>query len=205
RLPPARRSPRSAPRRRAASSSGARQPPRLPDDQLVHLVLPEPGLEQVVGPEREPVLDGRVVRIAEVAGEEVVPGGRADAVEDVVERRLAAVRRAQAALEQAAFVRERDLLLDREVLRRKLRVRDDDRPHALLERAVDDGEDVLAAEVARREDQPVAGDRPQDGAGFREQLAVLAAHDHRLDREAEAAQLVLELRPERYLVARLRL
>jgi hypothetical protein len=131
--------------------------------------------------------------------------GRPHALEHVLERRLAAVRRAQAALEQAALVGEGDLLLDREVLGRELGVRDRDRPDALLECAVHDREDVLPAEVTCGEDHAVAGNRPEDRARLRQQRAVLVADRHRLDREPEAAQLVLELRPERHLVTGLRL
>ena len=103
------------------------------------------------------------------------------------------------------FCGEGDLLLDREVLRRELGMRDDDRLHSLLERPVDDREDVLAAEVSGGEDQPVARDRPEHRPRLREQRAVLRPHEHGLDRETEAAQLVLELGPERHLVAGLRL
>ena len=64
----------------------------LSDDHLAHLVLVEAGVEQPVGPEREPVLDRRVVRVAAVAREEVaLDADRADAVEDVLPGRLAAV------------------------------------------------------------------------------------------------------------------
>ena len=65
--------------------------------------------------------------------------------------------------------------------------------------AVDDREDVLAAEVPGGEDQPVARDRAEHRPRLREQRAVVAARPHGLDRETEAAQLVLELGPERHL------
>src|SRR6187397_1560627 len=97
------------------------------------------GVEQAVGPHGEPVLDRGVVGIAEIAREEVaLEADRAHAVEDVLEGRLAGERRAQAALDQAAALRERDLVLDREPLRRELRMRDDDLLDALLERRLDD-------------------------------------------------------------------
>ena len=139
-----------------------RQPPRLPHDHLAHLVLVEPPVEQAVGPEREPVLDGRIVRVSAVAREErALDADRPHAVEDVLPRRLAAEGSGQAALDEAATRGERPLVVDREVLTRELRVRDDDVRDALLERPVDDRERVVASEVARGEDQVVARDRPQ--------------------------------------------
>ena len=79
----------------------------------------------------------------------------------------------QAALEQAAALGELDLILDREVLAGELRMRDDDLCDALLERPVDDRERVVAGEVARREDQPVARDRAEHVARLRQKLPVL--------------------------------
>ena len=75
-------------------------------DHLPDLVVAEARAEQLVGPDREPVLDRRVVRVAEVAREEVVlEPDRADAVEDVLPRRLAAERRAEAALDAGSRAR----------------------------------------------------------------------------------------------------
>ena len=49
-------------------------------------------------------------------------------------------------------------------------MRDDDVSNALLERALDDREGVVTAEVSRREDQPVARDRPEHVARLRPKL-----------------------------------
>jgi hypothetical protein len=51
-------------------------------------------------------------------------------------------------VKQRPAVSERDLIADREVLRRKLRMGDHDVRHAGGERRVGDGEDLLAGEVA---------------------------------------------------------
>jgi len=111
----------------------------------------------------------------------------------------------QATLDQASALRERDLVLDREPLRRELRMRDDDVLDALLERRVDDGERVVAGEVRRREHQTVSRDGAQDVPRLGKQPPGVVGDVDRLDAEAEAAKLVLELRPLRHVVARLRL
>src|SRR5437868_4084503 len=130
RRPRARRSPRNA-RPRPASGGSRDEPPRSLDHHRLDLVLAEAGAEELVRPDREPVLDGWVVRVAAVAGEDVpFDPDRANAVEDVLVRGLAAVRRGQAALDQTALVRERDLVLDREVLASELRMRDHNGVHA---------------------------------------------------------------------------
>src|SRR5262245_57998487 len=64
-------------------------------------------------------------------------------------------------LHDALPICECPLVLEREVLARKLRVRDDDLLDALLESPVDHGEGVVPREMPRREDQVVAGDRAQ--------------------------------------------
>mgnify|MGYP003693710549 CR=1 FL=1 len=102
---------------------------------------------------------------------------------------------------------ERDLVLDREVLAGELRVRDhDDLVDAFLERAVDDGEGVVAAEVSGGEDQTVPGDRAEHVAGLRQERppAPVTVAPARLP-SPRLAELVLEAGPLRDLVARLRL
>jgi hypothetical protein len=83
--------------------------------------------------------------LAEVGGEQVVPyARRADAVENMLPLHLAPC----GVVKQRPAVSERDLIADREVLRRKLRMGDHDVRHAGGERRVGDGEDLLAGEVA---------------------------------------------------------
>ena len=84
-------------------------------------------------------------------------------------------------------------------------MRDDDLVDARLERGVDDGERLVAAEVAGREDEPVPRDARSTCARLGKELAVVPGHLHRLDPEPELAQLLLEARPLRNLVAGLRL
>ena len=84
-------------------------------------------------------------------------------------------------------------------------MRDDDPGDALLARSVDDRERVVAGEVPRREDQVVARDRAQHLARLGQHLAAVARHHDRLDAQPEPAQLVLEARPQRHLLPRLRL
>ena len=78
---------------------------------------------------------------------------------------------------------------------------DDDPPHAGLDRAVDDGEDLVAREVAGGEDEVVAGDRAQHLARLGQQVAVLVDDGHRLGDDAGLAQLELEAHPHRDLAA----
>ena len=183
------------------------QPPRLRDDHLAHLVLVEARLEQPVGPEGEPVLDRRVVRVAEVAREDVaLDADRAHAVEDVLPRRLAAVRRAQAALEQAAALGERDLVLDREVLARELGVRDDDvarRPPRTPRRRRRTCRRGRGAPVARISPWRAIARSTSRVSGSSRPSASVTCTGSML--EPEPAQLVLEARPQRHLVAGLRL
>src|SRR5919108_5182996 len=133
-------------RRRLATpdSAGPGKAARPPDDHLLHIVVAESRGEQPVGPEGETVLDRGVVRVPEVAREErTLDADGAHAVEDVLPRGLAAVRRRQAPLEQAAALGERSLVFDREVLTRKLRMRDDDLRDPFFERPLDDCERVV--------------------------------------------------------------
>ena len=176
------------------------------DDHRPNFVLVERGGEQPVGPEREPVLDGRVVGVAAVAGEDrPLDAHCAHAVDDVLPRRLAALRRRQAALEETPPPSELRLVLEREVLARELGMRDDDVLHALRERRLDHCERVLPAEVTGGEDQVVACDRPQHVACLREELPGRIGDLHRLDAEPELVELVLEPRPLGHVVAGLRL
>ena len=130
---------------------------------------------------------------------------RAHAVEDVLPVGLPAQRRAQAALQEAPALRESALIVEREVLTRELRVRDDDVRDALLERAVDDRERVVASEVARGEDQVVACDRPQHVSRLGQEPSVGIGDVHGVDAQSEAPKLVLEPRPLGNLVPVLRL
>src|SRR5256714_1549008 len=180
----ARRGGRCAARSRAPCGS-----PLIPLRPVVErrppVVRGEPRLEELVGPDREPLLDRWIVGVAEVAGEEVVlETDRAHAVEDVLERRLAAERRAQAALDDAAARDERDLVLDGEVLAGELGMRDNDMRDAFLERGVDDGERVVAAEVRGGEDEAVARDRAQHVTRLGPHGAARARHCNGLDGEA---------------------
>ena len=148
--------------RRAASLTRRRPGAATGDDHLPHLVLVEPGLEQPVGPDRQAVLDRRIVRVAAVAREErPLDPDRAHAFEHVLPRRLAAVRRRQAALEQRSRDRRARPDPRSRSSGRELGVGDDDVLHALLERAVDHGERVVPAEVPGGQDQVVARDRAQ--------------------------------------------
>ena len=183
-----------------------RPPPRLPHDHLADLVLVEPTAEQAVGPQREPVLDGRVVRVPAVAREErALDADRAHAVEDMLPLGLPAQRRAQAALQEAPALCESALIIEREVLTRELRVRDDDLRDSLLTRTVDDGERVVASEVARGENQVIACDRPQHVSRLGQEPSVGIGDVHRVHAQSEASKLVLESCPLGNLVPVLRL
>ena len=128
-----------------------------------------------------------IARVAEVAREErALDADRAHPVEHVLPGRLPAERRAERALEQAAAVGERDLVLDREVLARELRVRDDDPRDALLERARRPPRTCRRGRGARWRGQPVPCDRPQHVARLGQQPPVVAGHVHRLDRRGRA-------------------
>ena len=155
------------------------------------LLVAEAGLEELIGEQRQTVLDRRVEDLTQVGGEHVVlDAGGAHAVEDVLPGDLAGVGRREAALEQGAALGEVGLLLERQVLRRELGVGDDDVPHARGERGVDDREDLVAGEVAGGEHQLVAGRDLEDAAHGRQQLAVGVDHRHRLrlDRRLRAAE-----------------
>src|SRR6266536_5634229 len=83
---------------------GTGQPARVGHRHGVDLLLVEARLQQAVGHERQPVLDGRVEDLAEVGREDGVLGpGRADGREDALPGHLARVRRREAALEQRAL------------------------------------------------------------------------------------------------------
>ena len=164
----------------------------------VHLLLVEAGREQPVGHQPEAVLDRRVRRLAEIGREHRVLGpGGADRLEDALPGDLAGVRRREAALEQGAARGERGLVVDRQALRREVGMRDHDLAHALLERRVDDGEDLVAREVAGREHEAVPRDRAEHGPRLGQHGAVGVDDRHRLELEARRAQLALQLHPDR--------
>ncbi len=91
--------------------------------------------------------------------------------------------------------RERALVLDAEVLRRELGVGDHDVPHSCVDGGVDDGEDLIAREVAGGEDHPVAGDHRQYVTHRGEDAAVLVDDRDGLDLDALLPHLELELDP----------
>ena len=110
----------------------------------VHLLLVEAGCEEPVGHQPEAVLDRRVRHLAEIGREHRVLGpGGADRLVDGLPGDLAGVRRREAALEQGAARGQRGLVVDRQALRREVGMRDDELAHALLERGVHDGEDLV--------------------------------------------------------------
>ena len=76
----------------------------------------------------------------------------------------------QAALEQASAPASSTWSSIEKSWHGELRMRDDDVGDALLERPVDDRERVVAGEVARREDQAVAGDRAEHVARLGQEL-----------------------------------
>ena len=72
---------------------------------------------------------------------------------------------------------------------------DHDVPDPAVERGVDDGEDLVAAEMARRQQHPVARDRLQHLVGLRQHASGLVHDRHRIDPNALLVKLVLELCP----------
>ena len=192
RRPPARRSRRSARRSRAAAGSRVHpgEAPCWHDHHRPHLVLVEPGREQAVGQERRgrprpagsPSARGR-----SRARECSAPVG-ADAVEDVLPGRLAGVRRREAALEQRSRARRAPRWSSIERLwhgNSGCVITISRTPSSSA--ASTTREDLVAGEVARREDQPVARDRAQHVAGLGQHRAVRASIDrHRLDARGRA-------------------
>ena len=83
------------------------------------------------------------------------------------------MRRREAALEQRAAVDELDLVALVEILRRELRMRHDDVTDARLDGGVDDGEDLVAPEVAGREHEAVPLDHGEHREQLRQRRAVL--------------------------------
>ena len=81
-------------------------------------------------------------------------------------------------------------------------MRDHDLPHALLERRVDDGEDLVAREVAGGEHEAVPRDRAEHRPRLGQHGAVGVDDRHRLELEPRRAQLALQLHPDRHLRAR---
>ena len=75
--------------------------------------------------------------------------------------------------------------------------------HGEAERGLDDGEDLVAAEVARRQEHPVARDRLQHLVGLRQQASSLVHDRHRIDPNALLVKLILELCPRRRRCVRL--
>ena len=73
---------------------------------------------------------------------------------------------------------------------------------ARLERRVDDREDLVAAEMAGREQHPVAGDHREHLAQLGQHGAVVVDDRHGRDLDPLLAQLELELDPHRHLGAR---
>ena len=111
--------------------------------------------------------------------------------------RLARVRRREAALEQRALRRERNLVGDRDLLRGELRVGHHDIAHARLDRACDEREDLIAREVPGRQHHVVARDHAEDRDARRRRAAPSAStHGHRLRVQARLAQLELEGDPD---------
>ena len=103
------------------------EPPRVHDRHRTDLVLAEPLLEKRVSHERETVLDGWVGRLAEIGREDVaLRTRRADGCKRLLPRDLAGVDRGEAPFQQRTLVGKLDLLVDRDPLRRVIRVRDDD-------------------------------------------------------------------------------
>ena len=158
----------------------------------------KPMLEQPLREQRQPVLDRRVRRLPEVGREQVVLDARGpDPRREMLPRALAGVRRREAALEHRAARRQRDLIVDRQVLRRELRVRDDDVADAARERRVDDREDLVAAEVAGREHELMARDDADHVEQRRQRRAGVVEHRHRRRLEPDLAQLALDPHPHR--------
>ena len=67
---------------------------------------------------------------------------------------------------------------------------------------LDEPEDLVAAQMARAEDEPVAGDDVEHLVGLGEQRASIVDHRHRLAREAGLAKGQLERGPDRHLLVR---
>src|SRR5688500_13705538 len=106
-----------APPIRKEDGSGGRHVARVRHRHDLNVVLGEAGLEQTVGKERESVLDGRVERLAEVAGQDRALGpDRADVVEQPLPGDLAGVRRREAPFQQRSPLREAPLRVRVELL-----------------------------------------------------------------------------------------
>ena len=103
----------------------------------------------------------------------------------------------EAALEQGAALGKRDLVLDVEVGRGELGMRDDDVTDAHLARRVDDREDLVAGEMSGRQDETVAGDHSEHGEELRQQVSCGVEHGDRRRLETLVAKLGLDAHPQR--------
>src|SRR6478735_12024079 len=89
------------------------KPPRVDDGHHANVVVREPGREQPVRHQGQPVLDGRIRELAEIGREHVaLRARRPDGLERRLPGDLARVDRGEAALEQRALAHEILLLAD---------------------------------------------------------------------------------------------
>lgn len=81
-------------------------------------------------------------------------------------------------------------------------MRGDDLRDALLQRAVDDGDRVIASEVSRGEDQAVARNRPQHVSRLGQELSLGIGDVHRVDAQPQDVQVVRALHEHTRSLAR---
>src|SRR4051812_27156514 len=87
--------------------------PCVGDGHRAHIIVAEACLEQAIRHQREPVFDRWVLHLTEIRRENVVlRPGRADRVEGLLPRDLAAVDRREAPFEHRTAFRELALLVD---------------------------------------------------------------------------------------------
>ena len=127
---------------------------------------------------------------------------RARRREELVPVALAGVGGGERALHQRAALGERRLVGGADALGGELGVGDDDRLHARRDGRVDDGEDLVAREVAGGEHEVVARDDVDDLEQLRQRLAVCVDHRDGAGLDARRAQLELEAHPHRHVAVR---
>ncbi len=100
------------------------------------------------------------------------------------------VGRRKAAFQERATPGKGSLVLGRQVLGRRVRMGDDDLPHALREGSLDDRENLIPIQVSCRKDEIMSGARAQHASDLWKHLVLLIDDRNRCNLAALLTQLL---------------